>query len=90
VQKFDVPLEQATTPSLPALNAYGTALSIWDQKGDRACLPLLQRALDLDPNFAMAYGAMATIYHNLGEEELARKNAAKAYELRRSIVCAQL
>ena len=89
VQKFDVPLEQATTPSLDALNAYGTALSIWDKKGDRACLPLLQRALDLDPNFAMAYGAMATIYHNLGEEELARKNATKAYELRERVTEAE-
>jgi serine/threonine protein kinase/tetratricopeptide (TPR) repeat protein len=89
VQKFDVPLEQATTPSLPALNAYGTALSIWDQKGDRASLPLFQRALDLDPNFAMAYGATATIYHNLGEEELARRNATKAYELRERVTEAE-
>ena len=89
LQKFDVPLEQATTPSLDALNAYGTALSIWDKKGDRACLPLLQRALDLDPNFAMAYGAMATIYHNLGEQELARKNATKAYELRERVTEAE-
>jgi tetratricopeptide (TPR) repeat protein len=42
----------------------------------------LQRALDLDPNFAMAHGAMATIYFNLGENELARKSATKAYELK--------
>jgi eukaryotic-like serine/threonine-protein kinase len=72
LQKYNSPLEQATTPSLEALNAYGTALSTWDKKGDRASLPFLQRALDLDPNFAMAYGAMATIYHNLGEDELAQ------------------
>jgi DNA-binding winged helix-turn-helix (wHTH) protein/Tfp pilus assembly protein PilF len=82
LQKHNAPLEQATTPSLDALNAYGTALSTWDKKGDRACLPFLQRALDLDPNFAMAYGAMATIYYNLGENDLARQNATKAYELK--------
>jgi eukaryotic-like serine/threonine-protein kinase len=82
VQKFDVPLEQATTSSLDALNAYGTALATWDKKGDRASLPFFQKALDLDPNFAMAYGGIATIYHNLGETDLARTNTTKAYELR--------
>jgi eukaryotic-like serine/threonine-protein kinase len=82
VQKFDAPLEQATTSSFEALSAYGTALSTWDKDGDRACLPFLQRTLELDPNFAVAYSAIASIYHNLGEDELARKNAAKAYELK--------
>jgi serine/threonine protein kinase/Tfp pilus assembly protein PilF len=82
VQKFDVPLEQATTSSLDAFNAYSTALATWDKQGDRASLPLFQKALDLDPNFAMAYGAIATIYHNLGEDDLASSNTTKAYELR--------
>jgi serine/threonine protein kinase/Flp pilus assembly protein TadD len=89
VQKFDVPLEQATTPSLDALNAYGMALATWDKHGDRASLPLFQRALDLDPNFAMAYGAIATIYHNMGEDDLARKNTTKAYELRERVTEAE-
>ncbi|MGA7444785.1 MAG: protein kinase, partial [Candidatus Sulfotelmatobacter sp.] len=82
VRKFDVPLEQATTSSLGALNAYGLALSTWDKKGDRDSLPIFKKAIELDPNFAMAYGALATINHNLGESELARENATKAYELR--------
>ena len=85
VQKFDVPLEQATTSSLDALNAYTMALATWDKQGDRASLPLFQRALDLDPNFAMAYGAIATIYHNLGEDGLARKNTTRAYELKERV-----
>lgn len=89
LQKYNAPLEQATTPSLDALSAYGTALSTWDTKGDRACLPFLQRALDLDPNFAMAYGAMATIYFNLGENELARENATKAYQLKERVTEAE-
>jgi len=82
VRKFDVPLEQATTGSLDALNAYGLALSTWDKRGDRDSLPIFQKAVELDPNFAVAYGALATIYYNLGNSELARQSAAKAYELR--------
>ena len=82
MQKFDVPLEQATTSSLDALNAYDLALSTWDKKGDRDSLPIFRKAIELDPNFAMAYGALATINHNLGDSELARENATKAYELR--------
>jgi serine/threonine protein kinase/tetratricopeptide (TPR) repeat protein len=81
VQKFDAPLEQATTFSLDALNAYGLALSTWDKKGDRDSLPIFKKAIELDPNFAMAYSALATINHNLGDSELARENATKAYEL---------
>ncbi|MGD0570446.1 MAG: protein kinase [Candidatus Sulfotelmatobacter sp.] len=82
VHKFDVPLEQATTGSLDALNAYGLALSTWDKRGDRDSLPIFQKAVELDSNFAVAYSALATIYYNLGNSELARQNAAKAHELR--------
>jgi eukaryotic-like serine/threonine-protein kinase len=82
VQKFDAPLEQATTFSLDALNAYDLALSTWDKNGDRDSLPIFKRAIELDPDFAMAYSALATINHNLGDSELARENATKAYELR--------
>ena len=82
IQKYNAPLEQATTPSLDALNTYGVALSTWDKKGDQDSLPLFKRAIELDPNFAMAYGALATVYNNLGEQEFARTNASKAYELR--------
>jgi len=82
VQKFDAPLELATTSSLDALSAYGLALSTGDKKGDRDSLPIFKKAIELDPNFAMAYGALATINHNLGDSELARENATKAYELR--------
>jgi DNA-binding winged helix-turn-helix (wHTH) protein/Tfp pilus assembly protein PilF len=82
IQKYNAPLEQATTPSLDALNAYGMALSIWDKKGDDASLPFFKKAIELDPNFAMAFGAIATIYHNKGESAPAGENIAKAYDLR--------
>ncbi len=85
IQKFNAPLEQATTSSLEALNAYGMALSTWDKKGDRESLPMFKRAVDLDPNFAHAYAGLATVYHNLGDADLARENATKAHELRRRV-----
>ena len=89
IQKYNAPLEQATTPSLEALNTYGMALSTWDKKGDRESLPYFKRAIELDPNFAMAYGAMATIFNNLGEQDLARENASKAYALKNRVTEAE-
>jgi DNA-binding winged helix-turn-helix (wHTH) protein/tetratricopeptide (TPR) repeat protein len=82
IQKNQVPLELATTPSLDALKTYNQALSTWDSKGNSASVPLFLKAIELDPNFATAYGALATVYHNLNESELAEKNTSKAYELR--------
>jgi DNA-binding winged helix-turn-helix (wHTH) protein/tetratricopeptide (TPR) repeat protein len=82
IQKFNAPLHQATTSSLEALNVYGLALSTWDREGDRASLPIFQKAVDLDPNFAYAHVALATVYRNLGESDLARENATEAYKLR--------
>ena len=82
IQKNQVPLELATTPSLDALKTYNQALSTWDSKGDSASVPLFLKAIELDPGFATAYGALATVYHNLNESELARENTSKAYELR--------
>jgi serine/threonine protein kinase/Tfp pilus assembly protein PilF len=85
IQKYNAPLEQATTSSLEALNTYGIALSTWDRKGDQASVPLFKKAVEIDPNFAVAYGALATVYHNLNEAELARQNATRAYELRERV-----
>lgn len=82
IQKYNAPLEQATTPSLDALKTYGNALSTWDAKGDVASLPYFQRAVALDPEFAMAYSGLATVYNNLGQADLARENTIKAFNLR--------
>jgi DNA-binding winged helix-turn-helix (wHTH) protein/tetratricopeptide (TPR) repeat protein len=82
IQKYDASLEQATTSSLEALKAYGLALAAWDRSGDFAAVSLLERAIELDSNFALAYSQLAAIYGNRGEIELARKYATKAYELR--------
>jgi eukaryotic-like serine/threonine-protein kinase len=82
VQKFDVPLEQATTSSLEALKAYSLGQKAHAEKGSAAALPYHQRAIELDPNFATGYSAMATDYFNLGEVGRARENFIKAFQLR--------
>jgi serine/threonine protein kinase/tetratricopeptide (TPR) repeat protein len=82
VQKYDAPVEQATTPSLEALKAYSEGTKIRRQKGDTAALPLFKRAIELDPNFAVAYAGLGISYSNLGENGLASQNLQKAYDLR--------
>jgi DNA-binding winged helix-turn-helix (wHTH) protein/tetratricopeptide (TPR) repeat protein len=89
IQKFNAPLEQATTSSLEALSAYGLALSTWDKKGDRDSLPFFQKAIELDPNFAQAYVSLATVYRNLGESNQALESATKAYGLRSRVTEAE-
>ncbi len=81
VQKFDVPVE-ATTPSLEALKAYSMGITTGRTKGDAEAIPFMKRAIELDPNFAMAYVGLAVEYSNLGRASLAADNAKKAYDLR--------
>jgi eukaryotic-like serine/threonine-protein kinase len=82
VQKFDVPLALATTPSLDALKAYSIGKRTEQEKGPAASLPYFQRSIMLDPNFAMGYSALGTEYTGLGQ--LARANAyyTRAFQLR--------
>jgi eukaryotic-like serine/threonine-protein kinase len=82
VQKFDVPLEQATTSSLEALKAYSLGDKARNEKGYAAALPYHQRAIELDPNFAMGYEAVGGDYSTLGELGRASDYFAKAFELR--------
>jgi eukaryotic-like serine/threonine-protein kinase len=86
VQKFDTPVEQATTPSLEALQAYSLGRKSMVGKVDNAAAaPLFQRAVSLDPNFAMAYTSLGNAYWALGETSLAAENERKAYELREQV-----
>ena len=85
VQKYDTRLEQATTSSLEALNAYSRGLKTKDLKGDEAALPFFERAVQLDPNFAMAHALLGTSYSNLGERSRAAENLAKASQLRERV-----
>jgi tetratricopeptide (TPR) repeat protein len=82
VQKYDRPLEQATTSSLEALQMLNLGLKAFDEQGSAAALPFFKRAIDLDPNFAEAYGITAVTYGNLGESAQAAEYAKRAYALR--------
>jgi eukaryotic-like serine/threonine-protein kinase len=84
-QKFDTPVEQATTPSLEALQAYSLGGRVFINGEYAAVAPLLQRAIRLDPNFAMAYALLGDTYASLGETSLAAENYQKAYELRERV-----
>ncbi len=82
VQKLDVPLEQATTSSLEALQAYSLGRKADNEKGPAAALPYDQRAIQLDPNFAMGYWAVGADYSNLGELGRTSEYYTKAFQLR--------
>jgi serine/threonine protein kinase/Flp pilus assembly protein TadD len=81
VQKFDTPLEQATTSSLEALKAYSLGKRA-GAKSNAASLPYFEHAVELDPNFAMGYRALGVDYYNLGEVGRASEYFSKAFQLR--------
>jgi len=81
VQKFDVPVE-ATTSSLEALKALSMGITTFRTKGNSESIPFYKRAIELDPNFAVAYGSLGLTYGNLQQPSLAAENIRKAYDLR--------
>jgi tetratricopeptide (TPR) repeat protein len=83
LQKYDALPQNVTTPSLEALQAYGLAFRTMDVTNDYiAAIPLLERAINLDPNFAMAYLMLGEAYQPQGELRQAAASTLKAYELR--------
>ncbi|HEX4716188.1 MAG TPA: tetratricopeptide repeat protein, partial [Ktedonobacteraceae bacterium] len=82
VEKFGVPLESATTPSLEALKAYTLGQKAQSERGQTAPLPYYQRAIQLDPNFAMGYRAVGNVYFSTQELERASEYFTKAFEIR--------
>jgi serine/threonine protein kinase/Tfp pilus assembly protein PilF len=85
IQKFDKPLEDATTSSLEALKAYTESRRILLERGDPDSLPFLKHSVELDPNFALAYARLGVAYGNLGQSGLAIENLKKAFELRERV-----
>jgi len=86
VEAYHTPIEQATTPSLSALQAYsvGWLMNYW--KGDSAsAVSFFRRAIELDPGFAMAYAALGQTYSNLYEPGRAAQHLKRAYELRERV-----
>jgi len=82
IQQFDTPIEQATTSSLEALKALNLADKLRNSGDADAALPYFKRAIELDPNFAMAYARLAAVHGNRSEFGPSREYATKAYELR--------
>jgi eukaryotic-like serine/threonine-protein kinase len=82
VQKFDVPLDQATTSSLEALKALTMGRKTWRERGEAEAIPFDKRAIELDPNFALAYDAVGLDYSNLNQPSLAADYLRRAFDLR--------
>jgi eukaryotic-like serine/threonine-protein kinase len=82
VTKYNQPLEEATTSSLEALQQYSEQRRAQREQGDAAAIPYGKRAIELDPNFALAYASLGANYGNLSQLSLSRENLQKAYELR--------
>jgi eukaryotic-like serine/threonine-protein kinase len=81
LQLHDVPLAQATTPSIDALRSYSLGLEAASRRGEEASIPFFRHAIELDPKFAMAYAWLGLMYGSSGSSQLATQNIRKAYNL---------
>jgi tetratricopeptide (TPR) repeat protein len=82
IQEHNTPLAEATTPSLAALEAYSAGWKVHTAHGAMAALPLLKRAVEIDPNFALAQATLGREYADLDESDLATESATRAWQLR--------
>jgi eukaryotic-like serine/threonine-protein kinase len=82
VQQFDTPLQQATTPSLEALQAFSSGIKVISATGSDAAIPFFKKAIELDPNFALAYAYLGIMENDIGESSMSVDYHRKAYELR--------
>jgi Flp pilus assembly protein TadD len=81
IREHSTPLEQATTPSLEALKAYSVARTALFARGFSAAIPHLQRAIVLDPQFALAHADLGFFYWNMGQTDVGAEHVRKAYAL---------
>jgi serine/threonine protein kinase/tetratricopeptide (TPR) repeat protein len=82
VEKHDTPLAEATTPSLEALKAYSMGWKVTASQGGDTAVPFFKRAVEIDPQFAIAYASLGLMYGAMGETELGTENIKRAYQLR--------
>lgn len=80
LRKFDLPLERATSASLEALSAFAEGRRLAREKGAMEAVPLLKKAVDLDPKFALAHSNLAVAYYNLNQNALAADHIRQAFE----------
>src|ERR1039457_6721936 len=81
VEKHDTPLAEATTPSLEALKAYSAGLKA-GLSGSITGVPFFRRAIEIDPQFAVAHAALGLMYGDMGESGLSEESTSRAYQLR--------
>lgn len=82
IRRYDVPLSEATTPSLEAVTAFAQGTQAWNEQGEAAALPFFLHATEIDPNFAMAYARLGTVYGNMGETRRANEAMQQAFDRR--------
>ncbi|HEV8119100.1 MAG TPA: protein kinase [Thermoanaerobaculia bacterium] len=85
VQRFDAPIEQATTSSLEAFKAFSLGVEQQLKGKYLDAIPFLRRATEIDPTFALAYARMASTYYNSRQYDLAAEASQKAFELRERV-----
>jgi DNA-binding winged helix-turn-helix (wHTH) protein/tetratricopeptide (TPR) repeat protein len=85
VEKHNIPLAEAATPSLEALKTYSAGWKTLSSTGPAAALPLFQRATEIDPQFAMAHAMLGRAYGDMGETIPSMKSTSRAYELREHV-----
>ncbi len=82
LEKFNTPLDLATTSSLDALLAYRTGQTLYRSGKRRESIPFFERAVELDPQFCSAYNMLGSAYHAIDDGQASRENFAKAFELK--------
>jgi len=86
VERHSMPLAEATTPSIEALEAYSMAMKVaLSSSGPEAALPFFRRAVEIDPNFGIAHAQLGTYFSARGESVLAAESARKAWLLRERV-----
>jgi DNA-binding winged helix-turn-helix (wHTH) protein/Flp pilus assembly protein TadD len=82
LEKYNAPLDLATTGSLDALQAYRAGQTLYRSGKRREAIPFFERAVELDPQFASAYSMLGSAYNSIGDGQASRKNFARAFELK--------
>ena len=82
LEKYDAPLDLATTSSLEALQAYRAGLTLYRSGKRREAIPFFERAVDLDPQFCSAYNLLGRTHHSIGDNQESKANFARAFELK--------
>jgi eukaryotic-like serine/threonine-protein kinase len=82
LEKYNAPLDLATTGALDALQAYRTGQTLYRSGKRREAIPFFETAVELDPQFCSAYAMLGSAYHSIGDEQASRKNFVRAFELK--------